>query len=213
MGWPRRIGSWLVALGLLVAALAIEARHDDDYDKQYAPVAASGSLGEPVDAGTFSLRVDGVVAARTIVPADEAKVTRPKRTSGIFLVVHAAERAKRRAQMLPTAYIRARNGGEYYQTDKLGTINNQTLDTIAAQPDYWVRGSYVFDLPRSALRGAELEVSSRDPREVSVPSVRFPAWGFELSPQANVDLRIDAGKARSLVANAKAKALIGQRPG
>ena len=194
----RRTASGAVMIALLAAAMLVYSMHERDYDKAYAPLMKYGDVGERVDAGPFSVRVDKVTIAKSVVQAAYGNVAPPLRTapSAIFVVVDGREMATKDGAKLTHAILRGSDGTEYGLSGK-GTSDKFT-DTIA-QPGYWIAGQWLFEVPRSALAGLHLQVGNQT--ENDVPHEVFPHLGFEFSPGADVDLGLDGD-----LSNAKEKA-------
>lgn len=210
MAAARRLGRYLLAAALLVGACWVVSKHVGDYDTAYRPLTASAAVGHAADTGSFTVRVDKVVAARSIREAAYGSAAHRLGTPGVFLVVTASIRASTSGQPLKTAFVKTADGRQYYPTDK--TTSDDNLLHLIAQPGYWTTGQAAFEIPQAKLAGARLEIANRLPNQVTVPSKVFPPWGFELTPQADIDLGIDQARARSMIASAKQDVPIGRKP-
>lgn len=184
----RRVASGAVMIALLAAAMLVYSMHERDYDKAYAPLMKYGDVGQDVNAGPFSVRVDKVTIARSVVQAAYGDVEPPLRTApnAVFVVVDGREMAATDGTKLEHVVLRGSDGTEYGLSGK-GTSDKFT-DSIA-QPGYWISGSWLFEVPRSALAGLHLQVGNQT--ENDVPHEVFPHLGFEFSPAADVDLGLD----------------------
>ncbi|GAA4640679.1 hypothetical protein GCM10023196_107180 [Actinoallomurus vinaceus] len=200
----RRVAAILLGLALVVVAGWVKAHTPDDYDHRYGPLASAGHSGAPVTAGAFTVRVDGVTVARSATP-DRKEVLRP---DGVFVIVTAAATIRRVPTRLATAYLRTRNGYEYRESVKnVIAENGDPLSAVALGPGLWRRGPFVFEVPPSELAGSTLVVSDRPVNEKDPPG-GFPPYGFELTAQAEIALRIGEARARRLVANAPERVTI-----
>lgn len=199
----RKIASGATMIALLAAASIVYSYHERNYDKAYAPLMKYGTVGQAVDAGPFSVRVDKVTVAKSVVEAAYGGYAPPLRTAAnaIFVLVDGRVTATRDGMALSHVILRNSAGTQYEPSGK-GTTKKFTDST--AQPGYWISGAWLFEVPRSALPGVHLQVANQT--EVDVPRQTFPHLGFEFNPGADVDLGIDGGNADSLIAHAKEKA-------
>ncbi|MCO5968993.1 DUF4352 domain-containing protein [Actinoallomurus soli] len=200
----RRVVAALTGLALLVAAWWVKGRTPDDYDHRYAPLATEGRIGAPVRAGGFVVRVDRVTAARSATP-DGDQVVRP---DGVFVIVAVSAQSRRAPLLLTTALLRTRDGYVYRDTVKNVIANDgDPVEMATLVPGVWTHGSFVFEVPPSKLAGATFVVSDRAANEKDPPK-DFPAFGFELTAEADVPLGLTEAGARRLVANAPERATI-----
>lgn len=199
----RRVASGATMIALLIAASLVYSFHERNYDKAYAPLMKYGSVGQTVDAGPFSVKVDKVTVAKSVTETEYGGYAPPLRTAAdtIFVLVDGRVTAARDGMEL--SYVILRNSaGTQFQPSGKGTTKKFTESTV--QPGYWIAGAWLFEIPRSALPGVHLQVANQT--EVDVPHQTFPHLGFEFNPGADVDLGIDSGDAASLIAHAKEKA-------
>jgi hypothetical protein len=195
-----------IVAGLILAVVAVwvKAHTPDDYDRRYAPLTSTGHIGSPVGTGLFEVKVEKVGAARSAV-SRLGDVVRP---GGVFVIVTASARSRRRSLSLSTALLRTRDGREFAESAKEVTARaDEELHSVKLGPEVWRRGVFVFEIPPTALAGAAIEVSDRAPEDNDPPQ-GFPAFGFELTAQANIALGIDAGQARRIVADAPDRATV-----
>lgn len=199
----RKIASSATMIALLAAASIVYSYHERNYDKAYAPLMKYGSVGQTVDAGPFSVKVDKVTVAKSVVETEFEGYAAPLRTapSTIFVLVDGRVTATRDGMELSHVILRNSAGTQFEPSGK-GTSDKFTDSTV--QPGYWISGAWLFEIPRSALPGVHLQVANQT--EVDVPHQTFPHLGFEFNPGADVDLGIDGGNAASLIAHAKEKA-------
>lgn len=194
----RRVASGALLVALAAGAMLIYAQHERDYDKEYAPLMAYGSVGKPVDAGPFSVRVDKVTVAKSVSEAAYGNVVPPLRTApgAVFVVVDGSVMAAGKPAALKDVELRGGDGTQYGLSGK-GTSGKFT-DSIA-QPGYWIAGAWLFEVPRGAVAGLHLQVG--DQQENDVPRKVFPHLGFELNPGADIDLGFTGSRAASLLAH------------
>lgn len=199
----RRVASGATMVALLIAASLVYSFHERNYDKAYAPLMKYGSVGQTVDAGPFSVKVDKVTVAKSVLEAEYGNYAPPLRTSPntIFVLVDGRVTAAQDGMQLSHVILRNSDGTQFDPSDK-PTSGKFTDSTI--QPGYWITGAWLFEIPRSGLPGVHLQVANQT--EVDVPHQTFPHLGFEFNPGADVDLGIGNGNAASLIAHAKEKA-------
>lgn len=194
----RRIRAvWLeVPAGLLVLAAIVWLRwHEPGYAERVAPVRVEGVSGHRVQARNFAVEVDagGLQVAKTLLgPPATSLATEPVvvGTPGVWLSVPARIEALREEGMV-SAIVRTRDGLVYQSggsdRPKAPALN---LDERFVAPGLPEQGRYYFELPPDRLEGARIQLF----------------WGG-LVPGSNdalvdVDLGIDAGRARALLGRA-----------
>jgi hypothetical protein len=194
----RPVAGVVIGLAFAIAAIWAKVHSPDDYDRRYAPLAVNGHVGSPVTAGGFMVKVERVTTARS-VRSGRGETVRP---DGIFVVITASACSRRAPLSLSTAMLRTRNGREFRQSVKGATTPvGGTLDAVQLGPGLWHRGVFVFEIPPSQLAGSTFVLSDRPANEKDPPQ-GFPAFGFELTAQANISLGIDDTRARRLVTEA-----------
>lgn len=203
----KAIASIAAGLAMAVAAIWVKAHTPDDYDRRYAPLTSGGHIGSPVGTDMFEVRVERIAAARSAV----SRLGGVARPGGVFVIVTASARSRRRPLSLSTVLLRTRDGREFGESPKEVIAKpEEELHSAKLGPEVWRRGVFVFEIPPTALAGTTLEVSNRPPEDNDPPQ-GFPAFGFELTAQANIALGIDADRARRLLAQAPDRATV--RPG
>ncbi|MFG1709115.1 hypothetical protein ACFLIM_38585 [Nonomuraea sp. M3C6] len=170
----------VVGLALAAGAVAIQTLQlsGDDMGK---PLTYTGAKGQNVDAGRFSVRVQKVSSAKTIKALDE---TVP--TDRLFLVVEAAATAPKEPVHLGQPKLITADGKVFAATDKVN--KERTLAYPWIQPGWWTTGKFVFEVPASALPGAQAVF-------------QLPVGGLysePLPPEAQIDLGIDDATAKQL---------------
>ncbi|MEU4572126.1 hypothetical protein ACBI99_14070 [Nonomuraea sp. ATR24] len=183
---PRRRGAGAVLLstlaGIVLAAGAVGVQSLRlSVEETGAPLTYAGAKGEMVDAGRFSVRVRDVTTARTVRNQDEA-VTAEQ----VFLVVEAEATVPKEPLHLGPAVLLAADGKKYTATDKVDKM--ATLAYPWIQPGWTTSGRFVFEVPASALEGAQVVF-------------RLPIAGLyvePMPPEAQIDLGIDAATAKKL---------------
>ncbi|NUT44480.1 MAG: hypothetical protein HOV86_31235 [Thermoactinospora sp.] len=169
--------------GLVLASGAIwiqsMAMSPDEMDM---PLTYVGDKGEEVDAGRFSVKVEGVDSARTI------RLTRDElvRTDLLFLVVNLSATSKKEPLRFQEPYLLTPDGLRFKATDKVGNI--LTLSNKYVQPGMRSGGSWVFEVPASALQGSSIIVQAPTSALYAEP----------LIPEVEVDLGIDEALAKQL---------------
>lgn len=190
VAWPL-----VLAAVAVVCAIVWLRRHEPSYAERVAPVRVPGSLGARIEARNFAVTVSatvsatGLQAARALGAPGANLFSRERvrlRTPGIWLSVPAEVEALREPGMV-SAQLRTPDGLVYRSSPddrpKLATLNLASRFLAPGLPE---RGRWFFELPPDRLEGLRLQVY----------------WGG-LAPAQNdalvdVDLRIDAGRARAL---------------
>ncbi|WP_049569042.1 hypothetical protein [Nonomuraea sp. SBT364] len=183
---PRRRGAGTVLLstlaGLVLAAGAVAVQSLQlSAEEQGAPLTYEGVKGEMVDAGRFSVRVREVTTARTIKYQDDVVPTEQ-----VFLVVEAEATVPKEPVHLAPAVLFTADGKKYTATDKIDKM--ATLAYPWIQPGWTTSGRFVFEVPASALAGAQAVF-------------HLPLGGLyvePMPPEAQIDLGIDEAAAKQL---------------
>ncbi|MGR6912692.1 hypothetical protein ACU635_00360 [[Actinomadura] parvosata] len=179
---PRGAGALHVVVGLLLAAGAVGIQTLDlSGDDQSMPLTYTGAKGENVDAGRFSVRVEKVSSAKTL-KADGKTIA----TDQLFLVVEAAATVPRIPLHLGAAKLLTADGKKFVASDKVS--KQDTLAYPWIQPGWWSKGRYVFEVPATALPGAQ----------AVFPLPVAGLYSEPLPPEAQVDLGIDEATAKQL---------------
>ncbi|WP_336208525.1 hypothetical protein [Nonomuraea sp. LPB2021202275-12-8] len=176
----RAVLGVLTGLVLAAGAVAVQSLELTQEGKD-APLTFLGAKGEAVDAGRFSVRVLKVSSAKAVkgqggdVPAEQ-----------LFLVVEAeATVSKEPVHLAPPTLLTA-DGKKFVATDKVD--KSLTLANPWIQPGWWSRGKFVFEVPSSALPGAQAVF-------------QLPVSGLysePLPPEAQIDLGIDEAAGKQL---------------
>ncbi|MEV4159862.1 hypothetical protein [Nonomuraea dietziae] len=172
--------SAIAGLVLVAAAVAVQTLGLTPNDRG-APISTTGSLGEDVDTGRFTVRVDNVAAARAV----ETLSAEPVATEQLFVVVTASATSAKEPLKLGQPRLITPDGVSYEATDKIPATN--TLANPWVQPGFWVSGFFVFEVPASAVQGAKVAFGL--PKSALVEP-------FE--PEVEVDLGLDEAKAAQL---------------
>ncbi|GAA0947311.1 hypothetical protein [Nonomuraea longicatena] len=150
-----------------------------------APVTSVGGMGEVVDTGRFSVRVDAVETAKAVETE-----TKTVPAGQLFLVVSAAATSATEPVHLDKARLLTASGEIFDATDKV--LSSRNLHEPWVQPGMWTSGYFVFEVPASALSGARVVMSL--PTQVIVEPY---------APEAEIDLGLDAAAAKRLAAEPK----------
>lgn len=180
-----RGGAGVVGTGLLVAAMWVHTMRPKVDAKELDPLRNDGRIGETVSNRMFSVRVDGVQAARSLAPGLSFGNEPAIGTDGVYLAVRIRARSEREPLRLGTAVLETPGGYSYRYDPRSGT----TSTVPDMQPLIWAPGTLLFELPRNRLRGAHLVVGTGG---------LLP----QLSAAADIDLGIDADRARALLRSA-----------
>lgn len=193
--------SIVLAVALACAAVALQAAHWS-YTRAYGPFVENGRIGRTVTEPRFTIRVDRVDGARTIlVPATEYAKAQEIPANGVFVVVLATIEARRSPIYAGQARLHTRYG-DYFPTDKLGGGGGLSkpvvtpLSYVRFEPGMPRRGAYVFDVPREAVAGARLYVSDHDAEDAPFGFYRDDPRRF--AAEVHVDLGLDGAEAARL---------------
>lgn len=185
----RRVLSGAIMVALLAAASLVYSFHERNYDKAYAPLMKYGSVGQAVDAGPFSVKVDKVTLSKSVLQSSydySPKYALHTGPSTVFVIVSGREMATTDGTKLSNVLLRAPDGTQYAPSSKIYDFEQFAAST--AQPGYWITGDWLFEVPRSAVAGLHFQIGNQTERDV--PSQTFPHLGFEFNPAADVDLGI-----------------------
>ncbi|MBD2894304.1 hypothetical protein amrb99_32280 [Actinomadura sp. RB99] len=180
-----RGGAGVVGTGLLVAAMWVHTMRPKVDAKEMDPLRNDGKIGQTVSNRMFSVRVDGVQAARSLAPGLSFGNEPAIGTDGVYLAVRIRARSEREPLRLGTAVLKTPGGYGYRYDPRSGT----TSTVPDMQPMIWAPGTLLFELPKDRLRGAHLVVGTGG---------LLP----QLSAAADIDLGIDADRARALLRGA-----------
>ncbi|MEU6753338.1 hypothetical protein ABZ914_44550 [Spirillospora sp. NPDC046719] len=180
-----RGGAGVVGTGLLVAAMWVHTMRPKVDAKEMDPLRNDGRIGQTVSNRMFSVRVDGVQAARSLAPGLSFGNEPAIGTDGVYLAVRIRARSEREPLRLGTAVLETPGGYGYRYDPRSGT----TSTVPDMQPMIWAPGTLLFELPKDRLRGAHLVVGTGG---------LLP----QLSAAADIDLGIDADRARALLRGA-----------
>ena len=187
----RRLAGTVLGI-LLLAGIVAGHRAVPDNDRRMAPIGTSGAIGRPVETDGFSVTVEKVRVARTLVGDDGFGAARPLSTDGIWVVLTARLTGDWKATTYSDTRLETRGGRSFYVSERVDRSYLLTED-FATEPGVPRRGQIAFELPPAELAGAVVRIG------------RFGAGGGRLAPEAEVDLRIDAGDARRLLRSAPAR--------
>jgi hypothetical protein len=182
---PRRragaaVLSALAGLALVAAAVGVQSLKLSA-EQQGAPLTYTGGKGDLVDAGRFAVRVREVSTARTIKSSDGVVPTEQ-----LFVVVEAEATVPREPVHLAPPVLLTADGKKFAATDKVDKA--QTLAHPWIQPGWTTSGRFVFEVPPSALAGAQAVF-------------QLPTGGLyvePMPPEAQIDLGIDEAAAKRL---------------
>ncbi|MFB4283384.1 MULTISPECIES: hypothetical protein [unclassified Nonomuraea] len=173
----------IAGLVLAAGAVAVQSIYLSGDDRGM-PLTYTGAKGENVDAGRFSVRVQNVSTAKTIKAGDD---TIP--TEQLFLVVEAAATVPKKPLHLGKPTLLTADGKKFTATDKVDS--EKTLAYPWIQPGWWTTGRFVFEVPASALPGAQAVF------ELPVAAL----YSEPLPPEAQIDLGIDEAAAKQLTSS------------
>lgn len=181
-----------VLLGLAVLAVAAMLATLQATTPPYAmltgPILTSGRQSETVSSTTFSVKIKGVVKARTIAfqrfgqPAD-------LQSSGVWVVVTAELYAFQKTMPVRAATLIGATGRMYRQSQRAGEAPN-VLSAKTLQPGLPTTGIFVFELPEDETRGMELVLSEQfDPQLKD--QIRVLLENDSLAPRGKLEIGKD----------------------
>ncbi|QKG24687.1 hypothetical protein [Actinomadura verrucosospora] len=180
-----RGGAGVIGTGLLVAAMWVHTMRPKVDAKEMDPLRNDGKIGQTVSNRMFSVRVDGVQAARSLASGLSFGSQPPIGTDGIYLAVKIRAKSEREPLRLGTAKLETPGGYSYRYDPRSGT----TSTVPDMQPMIWAPGTLLFELPKDRLQGAHLIVGTGG---------LLP----QLSAAADIDLGISASGAQALLRSA-----------
>lgn len=181
----RRIGAGVVAIALFGVAMWLNAIMPGMDARQQDPLPNHGRTGQVVKNSEFSVRVDRLDVARTIVKPGLGKDQTSMTSPGVFVVVYLSAQAAKEPTGLGNLRLSTRDRLRYAPSGRM-TVMSSEADSL--QPLIWKHASYIFEIPRDQLVGAHLVVGQANPLN-------------SLSGEADVDLRLDDKTARGLLAH------------
>ncbi|MEO3875627.1 hypothetical protein ABGB18_43175 [Nonomuraea sp. B12E4] len=184
-GAGARILGVVIGMVLLAGAMGMQSLKMSEGELG-DPIAYSGEQGQNVDTRRFTLRLDSFGAAKSVETTTETIST-----DNLFLIVNASAKSSRKPYHLGQPVLETADGKRFHATDRID--NSLTLGNAWVQPDIWVSGPFYFEVPVSALPGAEVVFG--------LPPVAGPVEPYQ--PEVEVDLGLDEEGARKLAASAK----------
>ncbi|MDL4814914.1 hypothetical protein [Actinomadura opuntiae] len=180
-----RGGTAAVGTALLAAAMWVHTIRPKVDAKEMDPIRNGGKVGQVVSNRMFSVRVDGVKAARSLVPELSFGNQPAIGTDGIYLAVRIRVRSEREPLRLGTAMLETPGGYRYRNDPRVGPSSS----IPDMEPMIWAPGTLLFELPKKRLRGAHLVVGTGG---------LLP----QLSAAADIDLGIGGSGAEALIRGA-----------
>jgi hypothetical protein len=204
----RRLGNGIIAL--LIGAAAIYAdtfvMNKDDLD---APLTTRAATGAVAATGRFSARIEKVVVARSLrllttgTDPDTGSTTIKRSTSvstpDVFVVTTISATSPGDPTRLRIAWLRTADGVEYVATDRVDRAF--TLTHRPVQHGWWVKLTFVFEIPLEALPGASVVVSA--PSTNGIYDDVYPNRYDQLLPEAVLSLTADDAADRRLLGEVK----------
>lgn len=171
---------------LLAGAMWLHAYQPKVEARMLDPIRTGGDVGEEIVTPAFTVRVDGVVAARSLAPDAFLGGEPAIGTDGVYVVVRARAMSREEPVELRSAVLETPGGYTYEAAPRPGggQVPGATL-----QPMLWTSTAFVFELPKSRLAGAHLVVGTGG---------LLP----QLSSAADIDLGLTGSRADDLVRKA-----------
>ncbi|NVI92447.1 hypothetical protein [Actinomadura sp. BRA 177] len=171
---------------LLAGAMWLHSVRPEVRAGELDPIRTDGTVGEKVTTRDFSVRVDGVDAARSLQSGFSIGGARPVGTDGVYLVVRLSATAGHEPLQLASAELETPGGYTFKGGPRTAaaSLNQPTL-----QPMIWTSTKLVFELPKDRVEGAHLVVGTGG---------LLP----QLSSAADIDLKLNRDRAAKLVQSA-----------
>jgi hypothetical protein len=188
------LGTWVVSGVLLIATVAAGRAiiaFTSDIDAHMRPFVRTGSVGETVDARTFSVRVLSIRGAATIDRRNQYYDTGEEEghdSGGVWVLVRVRAVAHTEPTTINYAAIVDSRGRTFTPTER---ISQPLVGGRPLQPGIAVEGEIVFEVPRDAATGLAVRIGEPlfDERLAAVAEVRLPitqgsieAWLAEDTP-------------------------------
>ncbi|GAA0985232.1 hypothetical protein GCM10009555_060310 [Acrocarpospora macrocephala] len=181
-------------LGVALAAAAVYAQSlAMPFEQKGSFLTRHGSVGQIVSADRFNARVSKVTAAKAVDTRDVSGKTAKVQTSHVFLVLDVSGTVDKEPLKLGSfdVWLHSGDGRRYLATDKVDS--SLTLVGRWLQAGWWISGPLVFEVPKEALAGAKLVITT--------PSSAFVEDTF--APEAEIDLGLSDAAAAKLAAEAQ----------
>jgi hypothetical protein len=177
-----RGGAAVTGTALLAVSMWLYAVRPDVQAEELEPIRTGGRIGADVTTPDFRIRVQGVVAARSLA----STLGKPQGTDGVFLVVRIQAMSRKEPVKLRSVVLETPGGFTYRPDPRLGT-SSATVSEF--QPLIWSRTAYIFEIPPRAAAGARLVAGTG-------------GLLSQLSSAAEIDLGLTSSKADQLVRGA-----------
>ncbi|QFG22098.1 hypothetical protein [Actinomadura sp. WMMB 499] len=179
-------GAGLGGTILLAGAMWLNAFQPKVEAGMLDPVRTGGDVGEEVVTPSFTLRVEGVVAARSLAPDSILDDAPAVGTDGVYVIVRARAMSREEPLQLRSAVLETPGGHEFDAAPRPGAGQPPPAEF---QPLIWTDTAFVFELPKDRLAGAHLVVGTGG---------LLP----QLSSAVDVDLGLTGARAADLVRKA-----------
>ena len=185
MNAVTKVLSGIAAAALMAAAMWLYGFKPHLQADLQNPLAEGGSIGTVVGNRVFSVKVDRVDVATSIVKPDPLSTPKPIPSLGVFVIVSMEIRSNQKPFQPGNVRLATRGGLTYDESGRPDLPSNS--DDF--QPMLWGKATYIFEIPKDRLAGARLYVGVSDLND-------------QLSAENDVDLKIDDAQAARLVAHA-----------
>ncbi|WP_026404418.1 hypothetical protein [Actinomadura rifamycini] len=179
-------GAGLGGTILLAGAMWLHAYQPKVEARMLDPIRTDGGVGEEVATPAFTVRVDGVAAARSLAPDSILDGEPAVGTDGVYVVVRARAMSRDEPVELRSAVLETPGGYTYEAEPRPG---GGQVPGAVLQPMLWTSTAFVFELPKNRLAGAHLVVGTGG---------LLP----QLSSAADIDLGLTGPRAADLVRKA-----------
>ncbi|GAA1807363.1 hypothetical protein [Actinomadura chokoriensis] len=181
-----RGGAGVGGTALLAGAMWLHSVRPEIRAAALDPIRTGGTIGEEVATRDFSVRVDGVAAARSLAPGFSLGGKPPVGTDGVYLIVRLSATAAREPLQLRSAELETPGGYTFREDPRTAAVS---VSQPTFQPMIWTSTKLVFELPEDRVEGARLVVGTGG---------LLP----QLSSAADIDLGLGEDRAADLLRKA-----------
>ncbi|TXH85093.1 MAG: hypothetical protein E6Q77_01130 [Rhizobium sp.] len=172
-------------VGLSALILAFLQSTTPSYAVLTGPIVTAGVQNDVVSSETFSIKVDKIVAAKTISFTRYGKPTE-RQTEGVWVIVNVELQARRETMTLQAAAIRGASGRLYRQSHRVDGAPRR-VPTKELQPGLPTKGLLVFEMPEDEMHDMTLIVSRQQaPQLDSEIRVKLDQGSVETRARAEI---------------------------
>lgn len=175
----------LLLVGTTALALSFLQSTTPSYAVLTGPIETTGLQKDTVSSGTFSIKVDKVVRAKTIAFARYGQPLE-RQTDGVWLIVSVELQPRYETMTIQSAAIEGASGRLYRQTHRADDAP-RSISSKDLQPGLPTAGLFIFELPEEETRDMMLVVSRQpSPQLESEIRVKLDQNGIEARDRAEI---------------------------